>query len=620
MFSIGKGRNFRGRLPYLGHRSTQNQRTLTMKPVRLTVLCTILLCGTTATLGAQGGRPQMQPAGSPQPLAGLPRTHKPEPTTEAIDVRDLMTRDYIIADDSMEGRNTGARGGFKATNYIAAELKRLGLQPAGESGSYFQNVPFTMHRPDSMSALEIDGKTFRQFADFLCVPRLGLPSFLGLGGQPFGGTFSGNAVATVWGGQIGDANMLDPALAKGKVVVFSLPANASGPQAWQFWNRGENLTRYQGARAVVVDIGSGPIPSSPGVVGARLYYNDTSLKALPLIVGSSAITAAVFGADAGTLKPGAPGKPVSGRFGYSDSPTEAPTRNVVGIIPGSDPLLRNQYVAIGAHSDHVGIFPGGPVDHDSIRALNSIGRPRGADDRGVAPLDSAQWAHVRALIDTLHKAHGGPRLDSIMNGADDDGSGTVLALEIAEAFAKAKVKPKRSLLFVFHAAEETGLFGADYFADHPTVPRDSIVAQINMDQMGRGGPEDAPPGGANSLVAIGARRLSAELGDIAERVNAQPQHSFKFDYSFDAPGDPSQGYCRSDHYMYARYGIPVLFFVSAVWYIDYHMVSDEPQYIDYPRMAKVGNYIKDVVGEVANLAHRPLVDKARGDPNAVCRQ
>jgi Zn-dependent M28 family amino/carboxypeptidase len=207
-----------------------------------------------------------------------------------------------------------------------------------------------------------------------------------------------------------------------------------------------------------------------------------------------------------------------------------------------------------------------------------------------------------------------------MNGADDDGSGTVLALEIAEAFAKGRTSPKRSLIFVFHAAEEKGLYGAEYFADHPTVPRDSIVTQINMDQMGRGGAEDAPPAGTNAMVVLGARRLSAELGTIADEVNSRPAYGFTIDRSFDAPGDPSSGWCRSDHYMYARYGIPVLFFVSAVWYIDYHMVSDEPQYIDYPRLAKVGNYIHDVVAEVANLPHRPLLDHARPNPDAACVQ
>jgi hypothetical protein len=561
-----------------------------------------------ASAGAQAGAPPMPSTGHPVPLLGLPRTHKPEPTSAAIDVRDLMTRDYIIADDSMEGRDTGKPGGVKGTNYIAAELKRLGIKPAGDNGTYFQAVPFVNRVFDSTSALTVDGATFREFAEFRIMPRLGLQIFLG--GRPYGGSFRGDNVATVWGGRVGQGALIDPAQVRGKVVVF-------GAASARFYSGGEDLSRYASARAVIVDLGSTPLMDW----GIRSpFYNDTTLLALPIIEASAPVAARIFGADPATLAIGTAGKPVSGHFGFIDTPTEAPTRNVVGIIPGSDPALRNQYVAIGAHSDHVGFDPAGALDHDSIRIFNSQLRPRGADDgdptRRVTP---EQWARVNASLDSIRKIRP-PRRDSIANGADDDGSGTVMALEIAEAFALAKVKPRRSLLFVWHAAEEKGLYGAEYYGDHPTVPRDSIVAQVNMDQMGRGGAEDAPPGGVNALVMIGTRRLSTELGDLAEAVNRRPEHGFKLDYTFDAPNEPSQGYCRSDHYMYARYGIPVLFFVSAVWYIDYHMVSDEPQYLDYPRMAKVGNYIRDVVGEVANLPHRPVIDKQKPDPNGICRQ
>jgi Peptidase family M28 len=572
---------------------------------------TLLAAFAVSTVCGQG-RPAMQPAGSPQPLVGLPRTHKPEPTSAAIDVRDLMTREYIIADDSMEGRDTGRRGGVKSTNYIAAELARFGLKPAGENGTFFQTVPFVIRSPDSASSLSTRGASFSIDADFLVVPRIGIQVFLG--GFPYGGSFRGTDVSTIWGGTIG-GKLVDPAQTRGKVVVFRLADGRSE----QFWTK-DDLTEYAVARAVIVDIGADRMPTAVPMRRTAVLYNDTTVHAMPVIVATPAVTQVLFDVTATAPEPGTAGHPISGHFGYVDQPTEAPTRNVVGILPGGDPALRGQYVAIGAHSDHVGFFPGGPVDHDSIRAFNAVARPRGADDRLPGNVTEAQWTHIRALIDTLHRAHGGPRLDSIMNGADDDGSGTVVALEIAEAFAKGGVRPKRSLLFVFHAAEEKGLYGAEYFADHPTVSRDSIVAQINMDQMGRGGAEDAPPAGTNAMVLIGTRRLSTELGDLAESVNRKPEYGFKFDYSFDAPGDPSSGYCRSDHYMYARYGIPVLFFVSAVWYIDYHMVSDEPQYIDYPRLAKVGNYIKDVVGEVASLPHRPAIDKAKPDPNGVCRQ
>jgi hypothetical protein len=324
-----------------------------------------------------------------------------------------------------------------------------------------------------------------------------------------------------------------------------------------------------------------------------------------------------LGAPLASLTVGASGRPVSGHVGFVDTPTEAPARNVVAILRGSDHRLRTTYVAVGAHHDHVGLTPR-TLDHDSIRACNAIVRPRGADDP-PRQATSEQWARVRVILDSLRRTRP-PRADSIDNGADDDGSGTVLALEIAEAFAKAKVRPKRSLLFVWHTAEEKGRYGAQYFSDHTTIPRDSSVAQINMDQLERGDPEDAPPGGTNALAVIGSRRLSTELGDLVERVNARGAHPFTFDYAFDEDGHPTDAYCRSDHYMYARFGIPIVFFSAAAWHRDYHMVSGEPQYIAYDRMARVGRYIRDVVATTADLDHRPLVDTPKPDPNQTCKQ
>ncbi len=562
--------------------------------------------------------PTIQPAGSPAPLAGLARSHRPEPTSAAIDIRDLKTREYIIADDSMQGRDTGSPGSVKATDYIAADLRRLGLEPGGENGSYFQRVPFSFRTVDSSSVLEVGGMRLTAFHEFLPVPRLGSQAFLG--GRPFGGSFQGAGVPSVWGGRIGDPEMIDSARVDGKVVVFGMPASSPQGVTWQFWaGNGESLLRYRNARAIIIDIGAIPLPPSPLFRRRLLFYADSSLPQLSVVIAISTAVDQIFGAAGSARTVGQEGRVVSGHFGYIETPTDAPARNVVAILPGSDPARRGQYVAIGAHADHIGLLAA-PVDHDSIRAFNAVARPRGADDRPPAAVTDSQWLRIRSLIDSLHAIHGGPRLDSIANGADDDGSGSVLALEIAEAFARSKHRPARSLLFVWHTAEEQGLYGAEYYSEHPTVPRDSIVAQINMDQMGRGGAEDAPPDGVNSMVVLGARRLSPELGAIADSVNARPEFRFHFDRSFDAPGDPSQGWCRSDHYMYARYGIPVLFFVSAVWYIDYHMVSDEPQYIDYPRLAKVGNYIRRVVGEVANLPHRPVVESGMADPNAACVQ
>ena len=417
-------------------------------------------------------------------------------------------------------------------------------------------------------------------------------------------------MATVYGGRIGDSTIA-PDLVRDKVVVFASPA-------FPFWQR-DNLRRYGGARAIVVatlDLGAPPAYR----VRRETYWDSTGASGVvPLTVISvtQAAAASMFTTPFDQLTIGTAGAPISGTAGFIDGPTEAPAYNVVGILRGSDPKLRSTYVAIGSHHDHVGMGP--PVDHDSIRAFNQVVRVRGADDPPPRQVTDDQWTKIRAILDSLHRAHG-VRSDSIFNGADDDGSGTVLALEIAEAFAKAKTKPKHSLLFVWHTAEERGLYGAQYFADHPTVPRDSIVAQINMDQMGRGEPIDNPAGGPNALVIIGSRRLSTELGDLVEKVNGRPDNKFTLDYQFDRDGDPTNAYCRSDHYMYARYGIPITFFAAAAWYIDYHMVSDEPQYIAYDRMTHIGRFIHDYIVDVANLDHRPLVDKPKPEPNGLCRQ
>ena len=175
------------------------------------------------------------------------------------------------------------------------------------------------------------------------------------------------------------------------------------------------------------------------------------------------------------------------------------------------------------------------------------------------------------------------------------------------------------MILVWHAAEEDGLLGSRYFMDHPTVPRDSIVAQLNMDMVGRGRASDHVGGGPQYLRLIGSRRLSTELGDIVERVNTEGRAGYVFDYTFDAPGHPQNSYCRSDHANYARFGIPVVFFGTGVQ-ADYHMVTDEPQYIDYVHMARNANFIKDVAFAVGNLDHRVAVDKQKPDPNAPCRQ
>ena len=224
---------------------------------------------------------------------------------------------------------------------------------------------------------------------------------------------------------------------------------------------------------------------------------------------------------------------------------------------------------------------------------------------------------IRAILDSL-RAIRPPRLDSIRNGADDDGTGTVGLLEIAEQLSS-KPGLKRSVLFVSHAAEEEGLLGSAWFTDHPTVPIDSIVSETDMDMIGRGGRDDLPEAGPGYLEMIGMRRLSTEYGDIIDRVNARQKDPFAFNLTFDQPGHPLQYYCRADHYNYARYGVPAVS-ISRGEHLDYHQVTDEAQYIDYDALERVTRFVADIATEIGNLDHRPKLDKPKGDPKARCRQ
>lgn len=540
----------------------------------------------------------------PQPATTLPLKHAAEPTTSEITVKDLMTRLYIYADDSMQGREAGTLGNFKATTYIAGEVKRMGLVPAGDSGTYFQTVPIKSRSLDTASTFAVDGA----------------PLALGTDWSASGsGELSVTSVPVLFAGALGDTTVtLTPEQVAGKLVVYEFPAG-----------RRVRFARPPAGAAATAIIGDQFLRAGRR---AAMFVDDPA-KPAPTRAGSSTIflsseaAARLFNAPLDQLKPGDAGKTAAINIKMNVQPVEFPGRNVVAILPGSDPKLKNEYVAVGAHNDHIGMTAEA-VDHDSMRIFLHIVRPGGAED-GRKQATPEQQAEVNAQLAQWRAAHpNSMRADSISNGADDDGSGTVSVLEIAQKMSALKVKPKRSIIFVWHVGEEKGLWGSAYFTDHPTVPRDSIVAQLNMDMVGRGDAWDvtgqAKEGGAlrgnpNYLQLVGSRRLSKELGDIVEQVNTQGKHGFVFDYGMDANGHPMNIYCRSDHYEYARYGIPITFFTTG-GHSDYHQVTDEPEYIDYAHMARVGSLVEDIAVHVANLDHRIVVDQPKPDPEARCRQ
>ncbi len=163
------------------------------------------------------------------------------------------------------------------------------------------------------------------------------------------------------------------------------------------------------------------------------------------------------------------------------------------------------------------------------------------------------------------------------------------------------------------------MVGSRWFTDHPTVPLDRVVAQLNVDMIGRGGVQDVSFGGPGYLQLVGSRRLSTELGDLVEHVNAEGRFGFMFDYQYDANGHPQNIYCRSDHQMYARVGIPVVFFTTGV-HRDYHMTTDEVQYVDFDKLSSTARFIAAVGRRLADRETRVTVDKPRPDPTAACQQ
>ena len=568
-----------------------------------------------------------------QPLLGqvstsLPLKYAGPPTVPAITAGDLMTRLYKYADDSMMGRRAGTEYNLKATAYIEAEVRRLGLIPAGDNGGYYQDIGLMHPSMELSSTMSIDGVALRPGVDFLVNTSGSIRTIT-------------QAPVLVW--YVFDSATA-PTFAQlaGKVVALRQTPGLP-PAELRAWRSSPLRQLYgaivdgsSGAVGIIISAGDS-IPLSrtnevtdPNGAGA----GPVSRSPLTIVVTSKYLDS-ILGGPFATIPSGTVGKTISVNAKIRQNPRGG--RNVVAILRGSDPTLRGEYVALGAHSDHIGF--GRPIGlHDSLRIVNAHIRPAGSEggrDLQKMPITDTEWAAIDSGIADLRRVYP-ERRDSIYNGADDDGSGTVSLLEIAESFARGSVKPKRSLLFVWHTGEELGMLGSGYFMDHPSVPRDSIVAQLNIDMVGRGGATDvtgqtlAPAGtatgeplhgGARYLQVIGSRRLSTELGDLIEQVNKRPEHRFLLDYHLDANGHQQNIYCRSDHWSYAKWGIPIAFFTTG-GHADYHQVTDEPQYIRYDHMAAVDSLISDVALATANLDHRVVVDHPRSGPRPAtsCRQ
>ena len=529
-------------------------------------------------------------------------------TSPDITAADIRTRIYIVADDSMGGRGAGTEGHYKMTEYLARELNRMGLEPGGENGTYFQVVPMVSRRPDPASQLIADGDTLKVFTDFVPIRPTSTARI--------GTRIDIESMPVVYGGTAGDTLLvLDKALVAGRLIVFDAAIGSSGQRTATYTTAaGTEGVKYPGAAGIAIaalDLQNNPDGLRRG--GSGLPADLSRGKPGGILI-STAAARKLMGADLSTLKPGALGPRATAHVGFTDNPVVAPTRNVIAIKRGADRALRNQYVAVGAHSDHLAPAAA-PIEHDSLRAYNQVMRPAGEGPRATPSPE--QLKAILAIRDSARKIRP-PRMDSIYNGADDDASGSVALLEAAELFAAQPAK-RRSVLFVWHTGEESGLLGSMYFVDHMTVPRDSVIAQVNMDMVGRGREEDTPHGGPLNLEAIGLRRLSTDLGNVVDSVNSLRAVPWKIDLSFDAPRHPDNRYCRSDHQNYARIGIPIVYF-SRGHHRDYHAVTDEAQYIEYDALSRVAGFVHDVVAALADRNDKPKRDKAMPNPLAPCRQ
>ncbi len=558
-----------------------------------------------------------------------PATWTPRPTVSAITANDLRTRLYGFSDDSMRGRKMGEPGNFKGTDYIAREFKRMGLTPAGDNGTYFQVIPYGPMGFDSSTAtLQAAGSAFARSTEW--VPMAPIAA----GG--IGGKANLAGIATVFAGRWGDTVTLDPSLYRGKVAVFLAPPPAVRPAPVVL--RCDSVPDKFGAQAAALVEATTPRAAGrPGAGGGGVQRDVRAHAAgavAVLLIGQDAITSAaataawslrlamqpvpdaptaiaaatvsraaaarLFGKAVDQLAAGDAGQPVTARWNYDWKISDTPGRNVVAIRPGSNPALAAEYVLLGAHNDHMGTTA--TVEHDSLRAVNFVTRRQGANDPVCRPTADQQH-RIDSLIArarTIRPA----RRDSMMNGADDDGSGTVALLEIAEQFAAEK--PARSIIFVSHEGEEAGMLGSKWFVDHPTVPLKDVVAAHNIDMLAKGRVDQVKFGGPASLQTLGARRLSRDFGDVIDSVNAVRAEVMALDKSWDVTANPMNRFCRSDQVNYVVNNVPVTYF-STGYSVDYHMPTDEARYADYDHMARASRFIHDVMMAVATRRDRPVI-------------
>jgi hypothetical protein len=490
-----------------------------------------------------------------------------------IDTSYLGANLRFLASDELEGREATTRGEQLASEFIAAQLHSYGVQPFGDSGTYFQNFPLERSTFDTSSmatAMSTGGMTVATF-------RMGKDFYLGRDG--YGPIDTTLPMVFVGYGITADEFRYDDYTnvdTRGRVVLMAAGEPESddtsyfaGPEDTRYssvFSKARNA-RSHGAAAVVMVTKTiqstswteaGTMYNTPRIGLPSASRTDTSAIVPVLYVGDQSMAELLRGErlsynevlNAHRSRAPLPAFALEKTLHLALHPMQATvvhSRNVIGLINGNDARLKGEFVAISAHYDHVGI--------------------RGRE---------------------------------IYNGADDDGSGTVAVLEIARAFAGSNAN-NRSILVIFHAAEEKGLLGSRYLTEHaPFIGQ--IDALINMDMVGRQH--------LDSIHCIGSDKLSTDLDRIVKTANDRTV-KFQFDYRFNDPNDPNRYYYRSDHYNYAKKRIPVVFFFDYMT-DDYHKPTDTVEKINFEKIRKVATLTYHIALEVANRPRRLIVDKNPG--------
>jgi Zn-dependent M28 family amino/carboxypeptidase len=479
-----------------------------------------------------------------------------------ISIADAKKHLSIIASDEFEGRETGKPGADKAANYLAAEFKKMGLQ-APVNGSYFLDIPLTT-TTFNLKSFAVNGNALAYGKDY---------ASLGASGTQ---TIKAGEIVFVGYGAESDLANVD---LTGKVALIigepkpGTTVDASNPRAAMM----ATARLVQGVRqknaALVLVVGR-VAPGMAGKQSERMSLKQASPR--PVVARPLALTITPAVADQ-LLK--ASGKTYDQlkatpatltakaeiAADYETVTKDAKAVDVLGYLPGSDAKLKNEVLVFSAHYDHIGMEPEGTPG------------------------------------------------DRINNGADDDGSGTTGILEIARAFTQAKKDgkgPRRSILFLGNVGEEKGLLGSEYYSEHPVFPLANTITDLNIDMIGRRDP--AHEGKPDYCYLIGSDKLSTTLHKISENAN-NTYTQLAVDYKYNDPKDPERIYYRSDHYNFAKHGVPIVFYFDGV-HADYHRVSDEVDKIDFPLLVKRAQLVFYTGWDLANRDERPKVDVTNDMP------